>query len=303
MLCPVPGPAPLPLAHEEAASLPLGWGFDPLVWVGIGLLAALYAQGLRRWRPRSYEFSPWHPVAFYAALAIAFGALQSPLEHLAEELLAAHMVQHLLLTMWVAPLLVLGAPVTPLLRGLPVVLRLGLVRPLARARWARRLFPLFIRPVPAWLLATAALWAWHLPAAYDLALRSAAVHVLQHVTLVLTATFFWAALMDISPLRSRLSYLGRIFFMLGAAAVSSPLALLIILAAPGLYSAYTGAWGLSVAQDQQAAGLIMLVPGDMMYLAGLVVCVLVWLEREEQRAQREAEEQAAEQAKASSAGP
>ncbi len=282
--------SPLPLAHEGSASLPLGWGFDPLVWVSIGLAAVLYARGLRRWRPRSYLYSWWHPIAFYLALGLALVALESPLHHLSEELLAAHMVQHMLLSTWAMPLLVLGAPLTPILRGLPSALRLGVVRPLARNRLARRLFPVLVRPLPAFVLMTGALWAWHLPAAYEFALGNGAAHALQHVTFALTAGLFWAALMDIQPLHSRLSYLGRILFLLAAAAQTTVLSLLILTAEGELYPFYakaSGAWGLSPAQDLQAAGLLMLSDGLMMYLAAIVVCALVWLGKEERRDEEE----------------
>ncbi|MSQ34121.1 MAG: cytochrome c oxidase assembly protein [Dehalococcoidia bacterium] len=279
-------------APEGHASFPLGLGFglDPLVLLGLALAAILYARGLRRWRMRSYRYSGWHPVAFCAALAILLVALQSPLDHLSEELLAAHMVQHMLLSTWATPLLVLGAPLTPILRGLPSALRLGVVRPLARNRVARRLFPVLVRPLPAFVLMTGALWGWHLPAAYEFALGNDAAHALQHVSFALTAGLFWAALMDIHPLHSRLSYLGRIVFLLAAMAQTTALSLFLVSAQPGLYPFYaqeSGAWGLSPAQDQQAAGLIMLADGLMMYLAAMVVCALVWLGKEERRDEEE----------------
>lgn len=286
----------LPHAHQGPVA-GLGWSFDPLVWAGVALTAVLYARGLRRWHPRSHPYSAWHPIAFYSALIVALGALQSPLEHLAGELFVAHMLEHMLLTMVVAPLLVLGAPVTPLLRGLPVTLRLRLVRPLAKSRLARRLFPLLVRPLVAWALATAALWAWHLPAAYDLALSNQAVHLAQHLCFLLTAVLFWAAVMDISPLRSHLSYPMRLFYLLAGAAQNAALALFIIVAVPGLYPFYLGQTrpsGLSVAGDQVAGGILMLFHGTMTFVAAMVVCLFIWLEKEEQRAQME-EDQVAPQ--------
>src|SRR5262249_28549343 len=148
----------------------------------------------RRW-PRG------QPVAFVAGLAVLFLALASPLEPFAALLLQVHMLQHLLLMMVAPPLLWLGAPLFPLLRGLPGAIRTYWVAPLFRWSFLRRSFQLLTHPVPAWLLFTTATWFWHLPRPYELALGSDGWHHVQHVCFLGTALLFWYPVLRPYPSR------------------------------------------------------------------------------------------------------
>ena len=115
------------------------------------------------------------------------------------------MLQHLLLMMIAPPLLWLGAPLFPLLLGLPRSIRTHWVAPLFRSRILRRAFRWLTHPVPAWLLFAAATWIWHLPPTYELALASDGWHYLQHICFLVTALIFWYPVIRPFPSRPRWS--------------------------------------------------------------------------------------------------
>ena len=171
------------------------------------LTAGVYLRGwlvLHRRDPRR-----WHGgrlAAFLGGLATIFLALASPIEPFASLLLQVHMVQHLLLMMVAPPLLWLGAPLFPLLRGLPRPDPHLLGRaPFPLRPFSARLFGRLTHPVAAWLLFIAATWVWHVPPFYDLALRSAGWHYLQHTCFLGAGLVFWYPVVRPYPARPRWS--------------------------------------------------------------------------------------------------
>src|SRR5262249_20972513 len=168
------------------------WPFAPWLLIALTLTAWVYSRGwliLRRRDPRS-----WHEgqlAAFLGGLAALFLALASPVEPFAALLLQIHMLQHLLLMMVAPPLLWLGAPLFPLLRGLPRPIRTHWAAPLFRSPPLRPLCARLTHPLTALPLFIGATWFWHLPAVYDGALRSDALHYLQHACFLGTALLFW----------------------------------------------------------------------------------------------------------------
>ena len=128
--------------------------------------------------------------AFVAAIVLLWIAIASPIDALDDYLLAAHMIQHFILMSVAPPLIVLGAPTVPLLRGLPRLVRVGL-RPLFRAHWLRSVLRFFVHPVSAWLLMNIAYLGWHVPAAFEWTFRSEAVHQFEHACFFLTSVAFW----------------------------------------------------------------------------------------------------------------
>jgi putative membrane protein len=230
-----------------------------LVLIGVGLAAVAYARGVRElWRRAGPGRSVSRAQAglFYLGLLTIVLALASPLDWIAHQLFAAHMVQHLLLMLVAAPLLVLGAPLLPLLFALPAPAR---SRSRALARLGRT--PLAI----AFVLHSLALWLWHIPSLYDAALAVDWLHVLEHVSFVGTAVLFWWA-----TLRSgRVGYGVAVLFVFALALESTILGALLTFSRGPWYASHlttTLAWGLSPLEDQQLAGLIMWIPGGLVYL-------------------------------------
>jgi len=232
-----------------------------LVLIGVLLVAAVYAYGLRSlWRHTGVGrvVKPWQAALFYAGLLITVLALGSPLDGVAHALFAAHMVQHLLLMLVVAPLIVLGAPLLTMLWALPEPHRfgVGMVGKLGRR------VPLAV----AFVLHSLALWLWHIPRLYDSALSHQAVHLTEHLSFLATAALFWWTVLH----SGRINVGAGVLFVFGLALESTILgALLTFSRAPwyASHSSTTSAWGLSPLEDQQLAGLIMWIPGGLVYLA------------------------------------
>jgi cytochrome c oxidase assembly factor CtaG len=244
----------------------------PLLLVAI--TAALYARGWRRQRriaaPARRRALGRRAVAFAAALATLVLALHGPIDDEADRLFWVHMVQHVLLVMVVAPLVVLAAPWMPLWRGLPLGARRWLATGWLYAPGRGALHRL-AAPAAAWVLFNGDLVAWHVPALYDLTLRSPAVHDFEHLSFLLLAVLFWTHAVDSPPLRARLDQPRRVAYVLGAATVCWALAVVLAFAPQPLYAGYP-----SLADQQLAAG-VMWGPGSIPYAVFVFAAVYRWL--------------------------
>ncbi len=245
------------------------WTFSLPLLVTLGAIGLGYAAALRfRWRR---EATP-----FLLALALIAACQVSPLHRIGEEyLFSAHMLQHLLLILGAAPLLVVGLPP-------------DLVERARQLPGGRRIETMLGDPRITFTAATVTLWTWHAPALFNLTLVSAPAHALEHLMLVATSVMFWWPVL--SPRReSRLRPLALIGY-LGAAVVSGTLlGIILTFAPPGIYPAYLhpadslhllatirGRWGLVPAVDQQVGGLLMWVPVGLLYLGFMLAAFLRW---------------------------
>jgi cytochrome c oxidase assembly factor CtaG len=136
------------------------------------------------------RFSALRAIAFMSGLGIVIIALCSPLGALGHRLLQAHMLQHMLLMLVAPPLLWVGAPVAPMLLGMPRPVRRAVAMVLAAAP-IRRLTSFLTHPAVSWLAFVIAFWAWHIPALYDLALGEDTWHHVEHVCFFATSLLFW----------------------------------------------------------------------------------------------------------------
>jgi putative membrane protein len=183
------------------------------------------------------------------------------------------MTQHILLILVAAPLLIVSAPAVPLLLGLPR----PLARQIGRAGWLRRLWSELCRPVVAWPLHAAMVWAWHIPSLYQAVLPSEGLHVLEHVCFAGTAVLFWWSLRG-QPWS--LMYL----FTMGLQ--SGLLGVLITFSRNPWYPAYT-LWQANPLEDQQLAGVIMWVPAGMVYMGTALALLWRLIESGDWRLERE----------------
>jgi cytochrome c oxidase assembly factor CtaG len=257
------------------------WSFEPGVLVAVAAVSWVYVARWRRVRrddgPRAA--SGWRLASFLAGNLVTLAALVSPVDSLAEQLLAMHMVQHVLL-LDVAPILLLCGLTRVLLR--PVTRRLQRVE--------RAAGPL-AHPAFAVFAYAAGIWLWHIPAAYDAAARHAAVHALEHLTFASVGLLYWWHL--ISPIRSRLLRgLGPVVYMVSTKLIVGLLGIGLTFAPHALYPFYEHGphiWGLSAGTDQSVAGAIMALEQTLVMgiaLAVLFIRALEQSEREEQRAER-----------------
>jgi putative membrane protein len=198
-------------------------------------------------------------------------ALLSPLDEFADRSFSAHMVQHEMLMLVAAPLLVLGRPLATWMWALPRDARRACGR-FSRHWTVARAWSEVTRPVNAWMLHAAALWIWHVPRLFSAALNDPWMHAFQHLSFLATALLFWYALLFREAAGHRdgaaAGYLFTTMIHTGALGV-----LLTFSPAPwyDAYSASTMPLGWTPLEDQQLGGLIMWVPGGMVYAAAALV--------------------------------
>jgi putative membrane protein len=246
--------------------------------------AAMYWWGGRRQR-RWARRRPGQTLAFAGALAAVVLALGEPIDGLADQLFWAHMLEHVLLMVVVAPLLVVAAPWMRLWRAFPLGFRRPVARSLAHSPWTAPVRGLGIlgRPWIAFLALNIDMLAWHLPAAYDLTLSSEPVHDLEHLTFVAFSVVAWAQVIDSRPFRSRLDEPRRIAFAWGCMAISWVLAMVLAFSARPLYPAYADLahrpGGLSALTDQQLAAGIMWVVASLPWSFLIILLVYRWMGR------------------------
>ena len=255
-------------------SLWLAWSADATALVGIPLAAVLYARGLRSLGDRRRFHATWRPAAFYAGLAAVFVALVSPLDALSSELFLAHMGQHMLLIYVAVPAIQLGAPVIPILRGVPRPVRRGFIAPALKSRPVRAALKFFFRPLIAWPLFTGTLVLWHFPFAYEAALRNEFIHTVEHLAFALGAYVWWWNVIDPTPLRASLSYLARVPFVFITIVPNFVLGAFLSFASEAWYAPYAAtapAYGFTHLEDQELGGLIMWVPGSFIIAATLLL--------------------------------
>ena len=165
----------------------------PIFAISVILLTTvIYLRGFRlarRMRPR--ELPAWRCWAFLAGMTFLFLALASPVDTYAAQLLLAHMTQHFLLMSVVPPLLALGAPIVPMLRGVPRWFVIRVIGPVLRTQAITAALRVLRSPAFGWFAMNLAYVGWHLPPAYELALRSESWHNCEHLCFLLTSLLFW----------------------------------------------------------------------------------------------------------------
>jgi len=263
----------VPIAHLSAS-----WETPPTVLIGVGLALVLFGQAFVRLRRRRPDHAPWsRALLFVAGLALLVLPLVSPLDHVGdEELLSAHMLQHVLIGD-AAPALLVVAVRGPLLFFLlpPPVLR-----PLASFRPLRAFLSVLLRPLVSLGVWTVAFLGWHVPGAYDYAAAHPFVHDLEHLTFVVAGTLAWTQLVDPAR-RGRLRRPQRVFFALGMLAVAQPLVDVLLFTTGPVYPRYVGAHGLSALTDQRLAGVVMMT--EQLLSLGICVTLLLWPYLKERR--------------------
>jgi cytochrome c oxidase assembly factor CtaG len=263
----------------------LAWSLQPGVFAGLALAAGAYLSRWRRVRmgpsPRRLAEAPvWRLCCFMGSLLVALLALVSPVDALADQVFFMHMVQHVLLLDIVPILAILGFTKV-------------ILRPLTRAvRELERRWPTLAHPAFAVVLYVAVIWSWHVPAAYDLALRHPSVHLLEHVSFLAVGALYWWHLL--APIRSRLRRggMGPVAYMASTKICVGALGMALAFTPAALYPYYVHhahVWGISAHDDQSIAGLIMAVEQSVVMGIALVVLFIAALgesEREQLRRER-----------------
>lgn len=254
----------------DLQSVLLNWQIPPLTTLALLVTALIYVRGwLLIGRTRPEQFPEWRLSCFLGGLFSLFLAVASPLDTLDDRLLSAHMIQHFVFMSVAPPLLLLGAPQVPLLRGLPRPFVRRVLGPLFRLHWLRKVGQFLTSLKPAWLMMNIAYLGWHLPKAYELALRSEGWHNLEHACFFFTSVFFWWPILRPWPTRRRTLRWMLIPYILSADIVNTGLSAFLCFAGRPIYPSYTlqtNPLGWNAVYDQAAAGAFMWVFGSTVFL-------------------------------------
>jgi putative membrane protein len=265
-------------AHERAAaSGPSPW--DALAWLALAASGVLYALGRRRLRARGAVTRRAEAMAFWCGWSAMAAAVSPLIDTRAATSFAMHMVQHELLMVVGAPLIIAGRPLSTALWGAPDALRRW-AAPLLQGRLTRT-FVFLSSPAVAWALHGLAIWIWHAPVLYEAAVRHEALHAVQHATFVGTSALFWWGL--VHGRYGRAGYGAAVFYVFTTAVHTGVLGALFTFMPEPIYGLYA-IRADDPLRDQQLAGLLMWIPaGFVLTLAG-VALFAAWLAESERRA-------------------
>ena len=275
----------LPLA-ESFADLFRYWEFAPYIVIPILLAAALYLVGRWRLGRRSRHATPQksRDLLYLGGILALVLALVSPIDVYAGDLFFMHMVQHLLLMMAAPPLIQAANPMSRFIWAFPRCIRRRIGGLLNSAGILRLAIQGATIPIIAWLVFVMAIWLWHTPDLYSAALASEGLHLLEHATMFGAAMIFWWPVIGPAPVRSRMAHPLRFLYLFLALFQNIILGAILTFAQGPVYPFYEitpDHWGIDSARDQQFGGVLMWVPGTMMYFVALAILFFAWLEHEE----------------------
>jgi putative membrane protein len=244
------------------------WEFPFGLTFAIVAAALVYLRGWLRVRPAQPDVIPaGRAAAFFAGLLLVWLAIGSPLAAFDEQLLTVHMAQHLLLMTLAPPLILLGAPMIALLNGLPRDFVQGYIGPLFRWTPVHKLGRTLVQPQFGWFAGAAALVGWHFPAAFTLALKSEAWHVVEHASFFTAGIlFWWPVVQPTAPARPRWSIILYLFLATLPCDVLSAFLVFGERVAYPIYSSVPRLFGIPVLEDQQFAGALMWTCVTILYL-------------------------------------
>jgi putative membrane protein len=239
------------------------------------LLALIYLRGWWRLHATSLNvIAPWRASSFLLGLFLIWLALGSPLAAFDEQLLTVHMMQHLLLMTFAPPLILLGAPVMPVLHGLPKSLVQSVVSPLFRWAPLQRAGHVLSQPVVCWLAAAAALVCWHIPAAFTLALRSEPWHVVEHTCFLTAGFLFWWPIVQPWPSTAKVPQWSILLYLFMATLPCDILSGFLLFSDRVAYRIYLStprSFDISVLADQECAAALMWTCVTIVYLIPAVI--------------------------------
>jgi cytochrome c oxidase assembly factor CtaG len=257
------------------------WELNPWVLAPTIFFGALYARGWLQLHRRAPErFGVSQLMAFFAGLFTVVFALCSPLHTFAGWLLTVHMIQHLLLMMVAPPLILWGAPYLPFLSGLPRDLAIYGVRPILSSPALRSVARFVSHPIFCWSAFISINIGWHLPAMYELALRSPFWHEVEHFSFLSTALLFWWPIIQPYPWVARTPRWMILPYLFLADFQNTGLSAFLIFCERVVYPTYAVVpriSNLTPLADQAAAGAMMWVAGSVFFLVpvGLITIELL----------------------------
>jgi len=260
------------------SSLITEWDIPAGVTCALAAVGVIYVRGwlaLRRTRPATLPV--WRLGAFLSGLLAVFVAVSSPLDTFSETLLSMHMAQHFVLMSVAPPLIVLGCPFVPMLRGLPRTLVRRVGGPLFRSRRLHQTRN-FLSSLPiAWLAMNLTYVGWHIPRAYEFALSSEGWHNFEHLCFFLTSVLFWWPIVLPWPTRRKFDQWMIIPYLLTSDLVNTGLSAFLCFSGRLLYPSYAleeRPFGIDALKDQIGAGAFMWVFGSLVFVVPAIFLIV-----------------------------
>jgi putative membrane protein len=260
------------------------WSFEPMVVLALAGAVVVWLALVRR-IDRAHPATPVprrRTVAFLSGLFAIAVALLSGIEAYDTTLFSIHMVQHLLLTLVAAPLIALGAPITTLLRAATPNVRRTVLLPILHSRLLR----LLSFPVVSWLVFAGVMWGTHFSPLFDASLEDPLIHDLEHALYLGAGLLFWWPAVGLDPSPWRMPHPVRAMYVFLQMPQNTFLAVTILNSSVALYAHYATlgrAWGPTVLEDQQIAGGLMWLGGDILFLVALAAILAGWMIHEQRQ--------------------
>ncbi len=267
------------------------WSLSGPQSVIAAFVAVLYLVGLTRLQLRSR----WHAVPIRQMLYAIMGftiiifALAGPPEAFADDMFFSHMMQHILIAMVASVLLLAAKPMPCYIWAMPETIRIGIAPALAEQGWIRKINAVLVNPRVALPLFILTLWTWHIPELYQSAIQHEPVHFAMHISMFATSILFWWPIIGPPPVGSSLSEPQKIIYLILVVTPTAVLAAIITLSNSVLYTHYIDTpyhFTLTPTEDQRIGGLLMWIPGNIIYLATLTTLFFRWFAIEERKQRR-----------------
>lgn len=256
------------------------WVYTPVITIPLIVSLLIYGAGLLRRRHQGKPLSMIRAILFVLGIVFFYIAMQSPLEPLSDHYFFVHQIEHLILRMFGPWLVILSMPMNTLIQGLPNWARRGILKPVLKNRFVCGLYRLLSQPYLATFLFIVSLYIWQIPVLHENAVRDQALHDLMHISMMVTAFFFWWIISDPRRSAARCSYGIRLFLLWAVTTFNSILGAIITMTRSQIYSVYDqgiDAIQMSAMEDQQYGGVILWVPGGMMGVLGTAVVFYLWV--------------------------
>ena len=278
---PVAAHGPVQAEPPTAATLLLGWTFEPLPTLAIAVTAGWWWWAVRRVNTEhpDHLVPVRRSVAFAGGLVALAFALLSGIDRYDTTLFSVHMGQHVLLTLVAAPLIAMSAPITLLLR---------LSSPATRRRWIlpvlhSRVTRVLAFPVVAWVIFAGVMWVTHFSPLFDAALEDPLVHDFEHLLFLVAALLFWWPAVALDPAPWRMPHPARALYVFLQMPQNTFLAVVLLNLGAVLYPHYATlqrTWGPTALDDQRLAAGIMWLTGDTIFLVAIMAIVFGWMRAE-----------------------
>ena len=272
---------------SELSALLGSWDFRPEIIAVLSLAVLVYSLGWARLRPtrrrthRTVKLreqrlaSGWRLASYLSGISILVLALMSPIDVLGGHLFFMHMIQHLMLIMFIPPLLLIANPLPFILWGLPDQTRRHMGQWLSNRAYFRKTLKTTTRPGYVWIILIVLIIGWHDPVFYNAALSSDLVHDLEHISFFCAGMLFWWHITGAGPhVHGHFTSRMRIAYLLAMLPPTMLTGVTIAFATQPIYTYYKSVprlWGMTLMQDQMLGGIIMWIPGSMMYILSALI--------------------------------